>query len=128
MTLEMIHITVDCADAARLAGFWAEALGWNVSPDSDEEYAAVGGPQRPADTPGWLFFQVPEGKSAKNRLHVDLEADDLDAETERLRTLGASVLWEKDEWGTRWNALTDPEGNEFCVAQKKPPRELVADA
>jgi predicted enzyme related to lactoylglutathione lyase len=99
-----------------------------VSPDSNEEYAAVGGPRRPRDNPGWLFFQVPEGKSAKNRLHVDLEADDLDAETQRLTALAASVLWEKDEWGTRWNTLTDPEDNEFCVAQKKPPKEPDPDA
>ncbi len=118
MTLAMSHLTVDCADPVRLAGFWAEALGWGVAPDSGEQHAAIGGPRRPAGTPGWLFFAVPEPKTAKNRMHVDLEADDLDAETERLVALGATLVHEKREWGAHWRTLTDPEGNEFCVVAR----------
>jgi predicted enzyme related to lactoylglutathione lyase len=115
MSIELVHITVDCSDAGRLASFWARALGWDVAPDASPEFAMVGGPARPADAPGWVFFRVPEGKSAKNRMHVDLEADDLDAETARLVELGAAVVHEKQEWGAQWRTLTDPEGNEFCV-------------
>ena len=65
-----------------------------------------------------LFQTVPEGKSAKNRVHLDVhvEAGQRDAHVDRLVALGASRLWEKDEWGSSWVTLTDPEGNEFCVA------------
>jgi predicted enzyme related to lactoylglutathione lyase len=115
MTLQLHHITVDCGDAARLAAFWAEALGWQVGARASADFAAVDRPDRPSGVPGWLFFRVPEGKSAKNRMHVDLLADDLDAETERLVGLGARVLHEKREWGAHWRTLADPEGNEFCL-------------
>jgi hypothetical protein len=63
-----------------------------------------------------LFFKwVPEGKAAKNRVHVDLEADDREAEVTRLVALGATRIADHQEWGMVWTVLTDPEGNEFCV-------------
>jgi predicted enzyme related to lactoylglutathione lyase len=129
VSIELVHITVDCDDAGRLASFWAQALGWDVAPDASPEFAMVGGGARPADAPGWVFFRVPEGKSAKNRMHVDLEADDLDAETVRLVELGAAVVHEKQEWGAHWRTLTDPEGNEFCVVAtaEDDPAESVQD-
>lgn len=122
MALHWEHVTVDARDAAALAGFWAEVLGWGVAPGATAEVAVIGGPARPRDTPGWLFLQVPEGKTAKNRMHVDLQADDLEAETDRLVGLGAALLHEKREWGAHWRSLTDPEGNEFCVVQAPPPQ------
>jgi predicted enzyme related to lactoylglutathione lyase len=113
MSLELIHITVDCGDAASLAAFWGQALDLEVDPRGSEEFASLkGGSER---APGWLFFQVPEGKTAKNRLHLDFRTEDLDAETVRLVGLGAAVVHEKREWGAHWRTLTDPEGNEFCV-------------
>jgi predicted enzyme related to lactoylglutathione lyase len=115
MPLRMHHVTVDCEDAARVAAFWAAALGWEVGARASAEFATVDSPQRPAGAPGWLFFRVPEGKTAKNRMHLDLLADDLDAETARLEGLGARVIHEKEEWGAHWRTLADPEGNEFCV-------------
>ncbi len=118
MSLTFEHVTVDSQDAGALAAFWAAALGWGVAPDADPEFAMIGGPNRPTDTPGWLFFRVPETKVAKNRVHVDLEADDLEVETERLIGLGATVLHEKREHGAHWRTLSDPEGNEFCVVQR----------
>ncbi len=127
MALHWEHVTVDARDAAELAGFWAEVLGWGVGPDASAEVAVVGGPARPRDTPGWLFLQVPEGKTAKNRMHVDLQADDLDAETERLVGLGATVLHEKDQWGAHWRSFTDPEGNEFCVVEAPVPVQEPGD-
>lgn len=118
MALHWEHITVDAHDAASLAGFWAQVLGWGVAPGAGEQMALIGGPARPRDTPGWLFLQVPEPKGGKNRVHVDLEADDLEAETARLVGLGATVLHQKREWGAHWRTLADPEGNEFCVVQR----------
>jgi predicted enzyme related to lactoylglutathione lyase len=63
-----------------------------------------------------LFNQVPESKTAKNRMHVDLVADDREAEVDRLVGLGAKRLADQAEFGLRWTVLADPEGNEFCVA------------
>ncbi|HEX5534210.1 MAG TPA: VOC family protein [Actinomycetales bacterium] len=113
----LAHITVDCEHAASLASFWARVLGWEVGPRASEQFASVGGANRQAGAPSWLFFKVPEGKTAKNRMHVDLQSADLTAELERLLELGASVVHSKREAGTRWFTLTDPEGNEFCIFQ-----------
>ena len=59
---------------------------------------------------------MPESKTAKNRMHVDLVADDREAEVDRLIGLGAKRLADKAELGLRWTVLADLEGNEFCVA------------
>jgi predicted enzyme related to lactoylglutathione lyase len=61
-------------------------------------------------------IKVPEGKTAKNRLHLDLDCDDLTEARRRLELLGASFVHEKDEYGVHWMTFQDPEGNEFCVA------------
>ena len=63
-----------------------------------------------------LFLQVPEGRVAKNRVHLDLEVDDLDEARGRAEPLGAKVVHEKDEYGVHWFTYQDPEGNEFCMA------------
>jgi predicted enzyme related to lactoylglutathione lyase len=68
-------------------------------------------------SPNWLFLKVPESKTAKNRMHVDLQCDDLAAERERLLGLGATFVHEKDEYGVHWMTFQDPEGNEFCAAE-----------
>lgn len=109
-------ITFDCADAARLAGFWADVTGWDIGPEPSPQFAVVGGPARPADCPSLMFIQVPEGKMAKNRVHLDLAAEDRVAEVDRLVGLGATLVHEKEERGVHWSTLQDPEGNEFCVA------------
>lgn len=110
-------VTFDCADALRLAEFWAAALRWDVGPGATAAFASVGGPNRPNGAPALLFFAVDEPKVAKNRNHVDLHTSDLDSELARLVDLGAAVLWDKHEYNTRWYTLTDPEGNEFCLVQ-----------
>ena len=69
--------------------------------------------------PTWLFARVPEPKTAKNRMHVDLAAPDREAEVARLVELGATRVADIDEWGYQWTVLQDPEGNEFCVAQSR---------
>ncbi|MGH8911196.1 MAG: VOC family protein [Acidimicrobiia bacterium] len=116
--MRIAHIAFDAADTLEVARFWAEVMGWGVSPDSTATLAVVGGPQRPRDTPAMLFNRVPEGKVAKNRMHIDLETDELEAETQRLLGLGATFIHAKFEYDTRWSTFADPEGNEFCVVQK----------
>lgn len=104
-------VTFDCGDALALARFWAEALGSDVDEESTAEKAFV----EPA---GWggptlWFSAVPEGKTAKNRLHFDLRAPDgdIDAEVRRLTALGARQTGGRPDLVV----MADPEGNEFCV-------------
>lgn len=118
MSIDIAAITFDCADAQRLAEFWSAALDRPIQREGDmaasEFFAMIPGD---ASAPTLMFIQVPESKSAKNRVHLDLGAADRSAEVERLVGLGASAVYDKDEFGFTWTTLTDPEGNEFCVAQ-----------
>lgn len=114
--MKISHITFDSQNAITHAGFWATVLGWDVAPKSHEGFAAVGGPNRPENTPTLLFLQVPEGKTAKNRVHLDLETQDLEETKTQLLAMGATFVHEKHEYGAHWMTFQDPEGNEFCVA------------
>ncbi len=106
-------LTIDCARPERLAGFWAEVLGYELR-GSDEEGAEIVDPGG-AGVP-LLFIAVPEGKSVKNRLHLDLRPPvSIATEVERLKTLGATELRVVEEGGSFWTVMLDPEGNEFCV-------------
>lgn len=115
-------IVFDCADAARLARFWAAALdGFEVRPYDDAEVrrlAALGltpdtDPSVMVDGPhGSLCFQeVAEPKVMKNRVHLDLHCDDRAAAIDQLVRAGASLLSEHDDHAV----LADAEGNEFCL-------------
>lgn len=116
MTLTLHMINLDCADVAGQAQFWADALGMSVDANDGNPYMrTISGPDRAG--PPMMFLAVPEGKTVKNRMHLDLHADDRAAEVDRLVGLGAAVVADVEEWGGRWTVLTDPEGNEFCVAQ-----------
>jgi hypothetical protein len=103
-------IAFDCGDALRLAEFWAAALGSDVDEESTAEKAFV-------EAAGWggpniWFNAVPEPKTAKNRVHLDLRAPgSISDEVERLRGLGAVVITP----GDGLVVMADPEGNEFCV-------------
>jgi hypothetical protein len=115
MTVTLANITFDCRDAALVARFWAAALDRPLGDHASEGFAELP-PQEPGQQK-WLFLAVPEGKSAKNRVHVDLLAPDRRAEVERLVGLGAEEVGDHDELGFSWTVMRDPEGNEFCVAQ-----------
>ncbi|MFI5099606.1 MAG: VOC family protein, partial [Actinomycetes bacterium] len=65
--------------------------------------------------PDLLFVRVPEGKSAKNRLHLDLRPSDQDAEVARLEQLGARRVSVGQDETVTWVVMADPDGNEFCV-------------
>jgi predicted enzyme related to lactoylglutathione lyase len=105
-------VTVDCADPRRLADFWAASLEWVVE-DADDEGAFV----RPPEGGHGLYFQkVPERKTVKNRVHLDLRPpDSMAAEVERSIGLGATVQRRVDVEGSFWTVMLDPEGNEFCI-------------
>ena len=110
MYLYVKALTFDCADALALARFWAAVLGSDVDEDSTPDRAFV-------EAPGWggpnmWFNRVPEPKTAKNRLHLDLRTlTSMDEEVARLEGLGASMVERFDSHVV----LRDPESNEFCV-------------
>jgi predicted enzyme related to lactoylglutathione lyase len=116
MTIHIHNVTFDCADARALAGFWSELTGWNVYYDDDPEVLLA--PTFPNHGTGFLFIPVPEGKTAKNRVHLDIQPTDgtRDALVETAVAHGATVVGDfRKEDGSGWVTLADPEGNEFCV-------------
>jgi predicted enzyme related to lactoylglutathione lyase len=129
MSLRVRNLTFDCSDAHSLAHFWAEALGWNVYFDDDPEVLVASSFPAPDGGPATLLFiPVPEGKTAKNRLHLDLspETGTRDEQVERLIGLGARLVDDRRKPdGTGWAVLADPEGNEFCVERSRGERGEV---
>ncbi|MFJ9614425.1 VOC family protein [Streptomyces noursei] len=109
------HLTFDCSDAYRLGQFWAAVLDGSLADDD-----APGDPEAVVTAPGsaLLFITVPEGKTVKNRVHMDLQPQDRsrDEEVARVLALGATVVEDhRKPDGTGWVTLADPEGNEFCI-------------
>jgi Glyoxalase-like domain len=106
-------LAVDCAEPAALAGWWSRLLGGSVEVDDDGDATL--------HTPGGLaidFQRVPEAKTVKNRLHLDLRSADLAAATEQAVALGATRADDIYDGG-RWQVLRDPEGNEFCLLRPR---------
>ncbi|MFC7448095.1 VOC family protein [Rhodococcus daqingensis] len=136
------QVTVDSARPHDQAKWWAQTLGWRVEP-SDEDFirgvvaaghareedteiydgvlvwrvgAAIGDPDHP-DRPRVLFQLVPESKSVKNRLHLDVRVgEDKQAVADALVARGATVLHRGEQGPFWWITMADPEGNEFCVS------------
>ncbi len=119
MIARIRSITFDCAEPYALAGFWSKVTGYGEDPGNpnapdDPEALLVapdGGPQL-------LFIPVPEPKTVKNRVHLDLMPAEgaRDEEVARLLALGATLVADhRESDGTGWVVLADPEGNEFCV-------------
>ena len=135
MALKWYTIVVDCQDPQAQARWWAEVLDWTIVYDTPDEAVAV--PAHALEEPlevrtlqewmrrgqGLVFVPVPEGKTVKNRLHIDLAphlSQDRDAEIARLLTLGATkVEVGQEEAEVTWTVLADPEGNEFCVLSSR---------
>jgi len=117
-------LTIDCRDPRLVADFWCAALGYELEEVDDDDAWLCDPSGR-----GWplLFQQVPEGKSVKNRLHLDLSPPStMRREVDRLLDAGARVVRRVDEGGSYWTVLVDPEGNEFCVLRgpnDDPPKE-----
>jgi Glyoxalase-like domain len=113
MAIEVLALSFDCADAARLAQFWADVLGRPVNPGATAESARIASVDVATTGPLLSFHRVPEDKTVKNRLHLDLVTTRMAAETERLLGLGATRLWDVEKGDLRWTTFADPEGNEF---------------
>lgn len=114
MPSRIATIAIDARNPRLVADFWCEVLGWRVI-DEEEQGVSIA----PADLrwPTIDVFQVPETKTVKNRLHLDLRADgtSTSAELRRLLDLGAVRTDVGQEPDSTWVVLSDPEGNEFCL-------------
>jgi Glyoxalase-like domain len=113
MATTFFGIAVDCTDAAALARFWGAVLGRQVAEGATPQHAILLVSDDPASGPPVTFQQVPEAKTVKNRLHLDLITDTFDAETGRLLSLGARRLRDVQGAGSSWTTFADIEGNEF---------------
>ena len=116
MSSIILNITFDCADPRALARFWAQVTGWPLieepAPGFEESAVGMEGEGRPR----LYFVRVPEDKTIKNRVHLDIMPADRtqDEEITRLTGLGAGIISDRrPEFG--WVLLADPEGNEFDV-------------
>jgi len=121
------HTTFDCGNAFALSEWWKQVLGYTDLPDDpneagDEECMIVD----PSTGHRVLFIQVPDDKSVKNRVHLDLVPTDRrrDDEIDRVVALGATTLADRrNADGTGWVTLGDPEGNEFCIVRSDMERQ-----
>jgi hypothetical protein len=119
MSNTFFGVSVDCIDAATVANFWAGVLRRQVADHPTRENAVVLVDDAAVRGPRLAFHQVPEPKTVKNRVHLDLVTTEFEAETQRLVDLGAQKVRDIEQGGTRWSTFRDIEGNEF---------DLIADS
>jgi hypothetical protein len=121
MGLRWQCICIDSTDPAPLARWWAELLGWRITDEDDDEVVLEppAGSKEDGISPDILFLRVPEPKTAKVRLHIDLRPDDQAAEVARAESMGATRV-DIGQGEQTWVVLADPEGNEFCILRARP--------
>jgi hypothetical protein len=130
VTALISHTTFDSRNAYAMSLFWAAVLGFAEDPDDRNEpgheecmiFSPDGGDRL-------LFIEVPDSKQVKNRVHLDLKPAEgsRDLELERLLRLGArQVADHRQDDGTGWVTLADPEGNEFCILRSDAERAASA--
>jgi predicted enzyme related to lactoylglutathione lyase len=119
MAARVANVALDCDDVLKVAEFWSTVLGRPVDVGASREFATIGGFDAGRAEAAWYFNRVPEPKRAKNRLHIDLVDPDPGV-VDKLVRAGATVVGshEVSPGGHHWTVLQDPEGNEFCIAEK----------
>ncbi|OLB75587.1 MAG: hypothetical protein AUI14_20705 [Actinobacteria bacterium 13_2_20CM_2_71_6] len=116
MSSTVFGLSYDACDAKATANFWAAALGRTVAEGADSDNAVLEAGDIATSRPRIAFHKVPESKTVKNRLHLDLTTTDFAAELARLKGIGAEQLHEIHAGG-HWATLADPEGNEFDLIE-----------
>jgi hypothetical protein len=141
MTIPRFQVAIDCADPHAVVRFWAALTGYEIEDhsagvnqmieagyamrddaievDGKLQWATASACRDPdGKGPRLLFQQVPEPKTVKDRIHLDLHfgEEQRDEQVERALALGATKLWEASQGPHSWVTLADPEGNEFCVS------------
>lgn len=115
MTLRHLSITLDCVDLERVSAFWSEALGFDDL-ERDGDWVLMRATDERSGVRGMTLQRVPESKTVKNRMHLDVVVDQVGPFVERMVALGGSVLArESDPTPYETVVMADPEGNEFCV-------------
>ena len=120
MVSRFTELCIDCTNPRQLASFWAEVLGWRIENEaSDDDEIELVDPD--GGKPTLLFITVPEGKTVKNRLHIDVNPRDREQaeEVERLLGIGATLADVGQGDDVTWVVMADPEGNEFCVLSRR---------
>ena len=125
MSVRFQAVCVDAVDPAGVAAFWEQALGWRRTYEEADEVVLEPplGSAEDGVAPDLLFLRVPEDKTVKNRLHIDLRPDDQAVEVARLEQLGATRVDVGQGPDVTWVVLADPEGNEVCVLRALDPTE-----
>ena len=121
MDIRIQCLCVDSAHPSKSADFWQAALGWRRTHETDDEVVLeppAGSPEE-GIVPDLLFLKVPEAKTVKNRLHLDLRPADQAAEVARLEALGARRV-DIGQGEVSWVVMADPDGNEFDVLRPLP--------
>jgi predicted enzyme related to lactoylglutathione lyase len=123
------NVTFSCAEPRQLGAFWSQALGWPEEQDDDgflqmlreagldeREFSAYYATRKPDGTrPRFLFQRREKSRPESYPIHLDLAADDREAELERLTAAGAAVVETRTRGDQTWTVLRDPDGNPFCV-------------
>ena len=127
MALRWQCICIDSTDPASLAAWWAELLGWRITSEEDDEVALEPPVGTPADgvSPDILFLRVPEAKTVKDRIHIDLRPENQAAEVARAEAMGARRVDVGQGTDKTWVVFADPEGNEFCILRALRADELT---
>ena len=112
-----IDVIIDCSDPEALGEFWAEALGYRRAGLFEQYFVLL-----PAvrEFPPVILQRVPEPKTTKARIHIDLRVPDIETEAQRLEALGAHRIDIGQGDNPGWITMADPEGNEFCVCPGVP--------
>ena len=118
MAAKLTEIVIDCAEPRRVAEFWMATLDYQVLDTGADGEVEIG--PRGGRGPTLVFVPVPERKSLKNRIHLDVNPSGQDqaAELERLLSLGARQV-DVGQGDVTWVVLADPEGNEFCLLRRQ---------
>jgi hypothetical protein len=115
VSVRWYSVVVDCHDVKAQSSWWASVLGWAIVYEADDEVVVAPPGER---GPGLVFVPVPETKTLKNRLHIDLSPakdDDQGAEVRKLEALGARRVDVGQPADVTWVVMADLEGNEFCL-------------
>jgi len=119
MSIRVQCIAVDARDPRTLGHWWGAALGWHVWDEGDDVALE---PPKGSGQIEIVFLRVPEAKTVKNRLHLDLRPEDQAAEVARFEALGATRV-DIGQGDQSWVVMADPKGNEFCILRAHEPDE-----
>ena len=109
-------IVIDCNDIERISLFWSQILGLKIA-ETSLPYIDLD--KSSSEAPTVCFQKVPEPKTTKNRVHLDIYVADLQVATKNIEVIGGKFMLEHSEGKFKWRVMADPEGNEFCIVERR---------